>query len=569
MQIPVQKLKEILISENFITEADFNALAAEAERMGQNPAEVLISKDIISQEYLSDLLASYFGVEKASLSVKQIDRNVLKLIPEEIARKKRVIVFFKEDDGTFDIAMEDPSDLAIIGFLEQSLGGKVRPFLALEGDLNKGFAMYGQEMSQDFRQIIEDNIKESLRTGKRGEEAAAEVPIVAIVDNLISYALATRASDIHFEIFQDGILVRYRVDGVLHEIMKIPKEVHAAITARVKLLAGLKIDEHYKPQDGRFRYKISGTTDVLDVRVSILPTYYGEKVEMRLLSAAQRPLSLKELGMMEDTASIVLENIKKSYGMALVCGPTGSGKTTTLYSILNLLNRPEVNIVTIEDPIEYDVKFINQTQINPQAGIAFASGLRSILRQDPNIIMVGEIRDAETADISVQAALTGHLVLSSLHTNDAPTAVPRLIDMNVVPFLVAAVINVVLAQRLVRSICLECIYSMEPSNEIISVIENQLKELGIGEDFKMPKLIYAGKGCQACGGTGYRGRIGIFEILNVTEEVRKIIISSEFSLDLLKKIARSQGMISMFEDGLRKVERGVTTVEEILRVIRE
>jgi len=351
--------------------------------------------------------------------------------------------------------------------------------------------------------------------------------------------------------------------------MKIPKEVHSAIVARVKLLGGLKIDEHYKPQDGRFRYKISGGKDVLDVRVSVLPTYYGEKVEMRLLAAAQRPLSLKEVGLLEDAVDVVMENIKKSYGMIVVCGPTGSGKTTTLYSILGLLNRPEVNIVTIEDPIEYDIKFINQTQINPQAGITFAGGLRSILRQDPNIIMVGEIRDPETADISVQAALTGHLVLSSLHTNDAPTAVPRLIDMNIVPFLVAAVVNMVLAQRLVRSICLECIYSMEPSKETVDVIKRQLKELGIEETFKTPKLIYAGKGCQACGGTGYRGRTGIFEILNITEEVRKIIISPDFSLDGLKKVARAQGMISMFEDGLRKVERGMTTIEEVLRVIRE
>jgi type II secretory ATPase GspE/PulE/Tfp pilus assembly ATPase PilB-like protein len=255
--------------------------------------------------------------------------------------------------------------------------------------------------------------------------------------------------------------------------------------------------------------------------------------------------------------------------MILVCGPTGSGKTTTLYSILGLLNNPRVNIVTIEDPIEYDIKFINQTQINPQAGVTFASGLRSILRQDPNIIMVGEIRDNETADIAVQSALTGHLVLSSLHTNDAPTTIPRLLDMGVVPFLASAVINMILAQRLVRSICLECIYSVEPSPEIVKAIETQLKELGVSGTYKIPKLIYAGKGCPACGGTGYRGRIGIFEILNVTEEIRKIIISSDFSLDNLKKVGRQEGMISMFEDGLRKVERGITTVEELLRVIRE
>jgi type IV pilus assembly protein PilB len=568
MKIPVEKIKEIFISEGFINEKDFNDIVADSERMGQDVLDVLVSKGIVSQDYLDTLLASYFGVEKINLNASQINKDILNLLPEEIAKQKKVIIFQKEPGDIIDAAMADPGDLATIEFLEQYLKTKIKPFLATEGDLNTGFAMYGKAMSQDFRQIIEDNIKKSMRSGKRGEEAAADVPIVAIVDNLISYALSSRASDIHFEIFQDGIFIRYRIDGVLHEIMEIPKEVHAAIVARVKLLAGLKIDEHYKPQDGRFRYKI-GENEVLDVRVSILPTYYGEKVEMRLLSAAQRPLSLKELGLMDDSIEIVMSNIKKSYGLILVCGPTGSGKTTTLYSILGLLNNPQVNIVTIEDPIEYDIKFINQTQINPQAGVTFASGLRSILRQDPNIIMVGEIRDNETADISVQSALTGHLVLSSLHTNDAPTTIPRLLDMGIVSFLVSAVINMVLAQRLVRSICLECIYSIEPSPEIIKTIQTQLKELGISETYKIPKLIYAGKGCPSCGGTGYRGRVGIFEILNVTEDIRKIIISPDFSLDNLKKVARQEGMVSMFEDGLRKVERGITTVEELLRVIRE
>lgn len=569
MQIPVQKLKELVVGEGFISEADFDALAEESTRLGHKVAEVLVSKNIISPEYLADLLSAYFGVEKANLNARDIDVEVLQLLPEELARQKKSIVFARDESGIFDVAMEDPSDLVTIEFLEQNLGGKVRSFLALEGDLNKGFAMYGKALSHDFRKIIEENIKESLRIGKSGEEASTEVPVVAVVDNLISYAVSTRASDIHFEIFEDGILVRYRIDGVLHEIMKVPKEVHAAIVARVKLLAGLKIDEHYKPQDGRFRYKITGGKEVLDVRVSILPTYYGEKLEMRLLAAAQRPLSLKELGVLDDSIATIMENIKKSYGMILVCGPTGSGKTTTLYSLLGLLNHPEVNIVTIEDPIEYDVKFINQTQINPQAGITFSTGLRSILRQDPNIIMVGEIRDSDTADISVQAALTGHLVLSSLHTNDATTVVPRLIDMKVVPFLVAAVINMILAQRLVRTICHECIFSEPPKKEVIDIIEKQLKELGIESGYKVPRLVFSGRGCPACGGTGYRGRIGIFEVLNVTEDIRKMIISPDFSLDNLKAVARKQGMITMFEDGLKKVELGITTFEEVLRVIRE
>jgi type II secretory ATPase GspE/PulE/Tfp pilus assembly ATPase PilB-like protein len=329
----------------------------------------------------------------------------------------------------------------------------------------------------------------------------------------------------------------------------------------------MKIDEHSKPQDGRFRYKVGG--DIVDLRVSIIPTFHGEKVEMRILAGAQKPLSFQELGMMDDTIAILEENIKKTYGMILTTGPTGSGKTTTLYSILNVLNRPEVNIVTIEDPIEYDMKYINQMQINPQAGITFATGLRAILRQDPNIIMVGEIRDEETAEIAVHSALTGHLVLSSLHTNDAPTAIPRLIDMKVAPFLVAAVLNMVLAQRLVRKICLSCIMSYTPEPSLKEIVQKQLKELGIEEDFKLPKLLYKGKGCEACGHLGFSGRLGIFEALNISEEIRKIIVSPELTLDAIRAQAKKEGMVTMFEDGLRKAEQGLTTIEEVLRVIRE
>ncbi|MDD5430806.1 MAG: GspE/PulE family protein [Candidatus Pacebacteria bacterium] len=568
MRIPTQKLKEFLIKDGLIAEANFDTLAMEAERQGYDVADVLVSRNIISKTYLTGLLSAFFGVEEARLGERQIDESVLKLLPEELSRQRRVIVFNKQPDGFYSVAMEDPGNLETIEFLERYLKGKVRPYLASEDDLNKGFALYGLRLSESFKKIIEQNIAESLRLGKRGEEAAAEVPIVAIVDNLVNYAFSSRASDIHFEIFEDEILIRYRIDGVLFEIIRISKEVHAAIVARVKLLAGLKIDEHYKPQDGRFRMKIG--TSSLDIRVSVIPTYYGEKVEMRLLASAQRPLSLQELGMLEDMQKIVMENIAKTYGMVLVCGPTGSGKTTTLYSLLNMLNRPEVNIVTVEDPIEYDIKYVNQTQINPQAGITFAGGLRSILRQDPNIILVGEIRDEETAGISVQSALTGHLVLSSLHTNDAPTTVPRLIDMKVVPFLVSAVLNVIIAQRLVRKICHVCIYSKNLSENEQKTIEDQSKEFKIeGSEIKIPKIVYEGKGCPACGGSGYQGRMAIFEVMEVTEAIRKFIVSPEFSLDGLRIMARKYGMISMFEDGLRKAETGMTTLEEVLRVIRE
>ncbi len=567
LQIPEQRLKALLMEDKLISETDFNAISEEAKRLGQGVAETLISRGLVTKLYYENLLAKYFNVQMADLMSREIDKSVLKLLPEELSRQKRAVLFGKEPDGTISVAMEDPSDLVNIEFLEQYLKTRVKPYLAVVSDLNKGFAFYGEATAIDYNKLIEEAVIASKQSRVKGEDAAEDVPIVSIIDNIISYAMALRASDIHIEIFDDAILIRYRIDGILKEIFKIPKEIHPSIVARIKLLGGLKIDEHSKPQDGRFRYQ-SGS-DIIDIRVAIMSTFYGEKVEMRLLPASTRPLSFAELGMLPDTVKVLEENIKKSYGMILVTGPTGSGKSTTLYAILGRLNRPEVNIVTVEDPIEYDIKFINQTQINMKAGITFADGMRAILRQDPNVIMVGEIRDSETAEIAVQSALTGHLVLSSLHTNDAPTAVPRFIDINVPSFLVAAVLNIIVAQRLVRQVCKNCMYSYAPSEDLIAAVAKQVKELGITDDFKMPKFIYAGKGCPVCGGSGYLGRIGIFEVLNITEEVRKLIISPDFSLDKLRQLAKEQGMITMFEDGLRKIERGVTTIDELLRVIRE
>ena len=568
LQIPNQKLKEILVKEDLISAENFDKLAVESKRMGQNMADVLISQSIVRPEYFYSLVAKYVGVELVNLGGRAIEEKTLRKLSEDLARQKRALIFKEESDGTLDVAMEDPSDLATIEFLEKNLKAKIKPFLATSDDLNGGFAFYGRHLTEDFKKIIEENIQASLRK-KIGdvEEAAKDVPIVAIIDNILSYAISLQASDIHIEILENLILIRYRIDGVLHEIIRMPKEVHPAIVARIKLLGSLKIDEHLKPQDGRFRHKIG--PDMIDIRISIIPVFYGEKVEMRLLPSTQRPLSMEELGILEDTRKIIEENIKKTYGMILVCGPTGSGKTTTLYSILNILNRPEVNIVTIEDPIEYDIKYVNQTQINPLAGITFATGLRSILRQDPNIIMVGEIRDEETAEISVHSALTGHLVLSSLHTNDAATSVPRLVDMKVVPFLVAAVLNVSIAQRLVRKICLNCIESYAIDKDTAAFLEKQLKEVNPYSKLTIPKFLYRGKGCTVCHGTGYRGRNGIYEVLNIDEELRKLIVKPEFALGDLNEVAKRKGMMTMFEDGLRKAALGMTTVEEILRVIRE
>ena len=569
VKIPDQQLKEILVKEKLIAEEDFDSILVIAKRMGQQVADILVSRNYIKFDYYKQLVGRYFGVPLANLVHQVIDEVVIRLLPEDIARQKRIIIFKKDPDGALHVAMNDPTDLAAIEFLNSRFKAKIVPYLGSADDIDKGFEVYGRRSAEDFKTTIEENIQASIRAqifGKAEKEAAAEVPIVAIVNSLISYALASRASDIHIEILEDTILVRYRIDGVLHEILRLPKEVHAPIIARIKLLAALRLDEHAKPQDGRFRYQASG--EPLDIRVAVIPTFYGEKVEMRLLLATNRALAFEEIGMLEDTIKLVKGNIAKTYGIVLVTGPTGSGKSTTLYAMVNVLNKPEVNICTVEDPVEYDMKYINQTQVNTAAGITFASGLRALLRQDPNIIMVGEIRDSETADIAVQAALTGHLVISSLHTNDAPSAIPRLFDMKVEPFLAAAVLNLIMAQRLVRKICPECVTPQEVSPEIAAAIKNQLKLVGADAD-KLPKKLFKGKGCQSCNYIGFKGRMAIFEAFEVDEEMRGIIVDPHFTLDNLKKALRKNGMTSMFEDGLRKAENGMTTIEEVLRVIRE
>lgn len=567
LNIPNDKLKEFLLNEGLVTEKQFEEALREAQRMERNTADILISRGLITDDYYLSLVAKFYGVKKARISPKKIDIKVVKLLPEKIAREKQAVVFNKNKDGSFDVALEDPTDLQTIEFLSKYLKGKINPYLATAGDLKRVFSLYGKASTEQFKTIIEENIQKSLRSKAKGiEQAASDLPIVAIVDNLIAYAISLRASDIHIEVLEDSILVRYRIDGILQEIIRMPKAVDPAIVARIKLLAGLKLDEHAKPQDGRFRYKVG--KELMDIRVAIMPTFYGEKVEMRLLSATAKPFSLEELGFFEDHISIIKANLKKTYGMILVTGPTGSGKTTTLYSLISMLNKPEVNIVTIEDPIEYDMKYVNQTQINPTAGITFAAGLRQIVRQDPDIIMVGEIRDDDTAKISVQAALTGHLLLSSLHTNDAPTAVPRLVDLGVQPFLVSASLNLVEAQRLVRRICRDCIYSYKPDEVTVEAIKKQAAELGL-EGIKMPTTLYKGGGCSTCNGSGYQGRMAILEILNINEEIRKLIVSPKFTLDALRILARKQGMMTMFEDGLRKAVKGLTTIDEVMRVIRE
>ena len=566
--VPASDLKQRLVSDGIVTAEVFDTLLAAADRKSQSIIDVLISDAHVDGTYLRETLAALLGVKLARLDAS-LDDTLVKQLPESIARTREVVLFRREADGSVAVAMANPSDLDTIAFLRQYLGRNVIPYLATPEDLSRGFQVYGLQTATDFTRTIEENVRASLQN-KAGtaEEAAAQLPIVAIVDNLISYAATSGASDIHVEALEDSTLIRYRIDGILREIMRVPREVHSSITARLKLLAALKIDEHYKPQDGRFRYTI--VNDAVDCRVSVLPTYYGEKVVLRLLAATDKPLSLEELGMFGREAEVVTKALNKAYGMILVTGPTGSGKSTSLYALMNIVNQPDVNIVTVEDPVEYNMRYVNQSQINPAAGVTFASGIRSILRQDPDIIMVGEVRDAETADVSVQAALTGHLVLTTLHTNDAPTAIPRLIDLNVPPFLAASVVNAIVAQRLVRKICPQCISSYSPDQVTLDTVSEQLNVLGIPEEQRpQMKILYKGKGCTSCHGTGYRGRLGIYEVLEVNDDVRALIGAHETDMTAVRVAARKAGMRSMFEDGMSKAEQALTSIEEVLRVIRE
>jgi len=568
MAISLQVLKPILLQSGLVSEDKFNKALEISKRTGQNVTDILISDGTMTKEYLTEIVSNFLKIPQVRLRGKDISYEVLNILPEDIARSRSVAVFAKEGEY-LNMAMIDPTDLESIEFIQRYVNMPLKVFITTDDDLRNIYALYRQKIAENFKSIVEENIKQAAKIeGLSLEQAAVELPIIALFDNVIEYASSLNATDIHVERLGDAVLIRFRIDGLLKEVIRLPKETHPAIIARIKVLSNLQIDEHNRPQDGRFKYKKGD--EVFDIRISILPTMYGEKVAMRLLQGALKPLSFEELGMQPYSADILSANIKRTYGAILVTGPTGSGKTTTLYSVLNKLNRPEVNVVTIEDPIEYEMKYVNQIQVNEKAGLSFADGLRSIVRQDPNIIMVGEIRDGETAGIAVNAALTGHLVLSTLHTNDATTAVPRLFDMGVEPFLVSATINAIVAQRLVRRICKDCIYSIPVTEDAKALVKKYFAESPYKKTkYSIPAQLYKGKGCKICNFTGYKGRLAIYEILDVNEDMRGLIQSAHFSLDSLRESAGKNNMMTMFEDGLVKAELGLTTIEEILRVIKE
>jgi type IV pilus assembly protein PilB len=540
----------------------------ESKEKGVRFEKVLIGGDLISDKNLGRVIADMISVPFVSLSEVPIDSAVLKIIPEVYAKSKKVIAFKRNKDG-LHLALANPTDIQTLQFVEKKIGSKVIKYYSTIGDIENALALYSKDVKKAFDEIIAESVSLAKNVKK------PKPSIIRIVDTTLVYAYQNKASDVHIEPMDEKSLIRFRIDGILHDIVELPVELHSQIVTRVKVLANLRTDEHQTAQDGKISYKIG--TESLDIRVSVVPITDGEKIVMRLLSEKSRQFSLQDLGLSAADLKKIQTAYEKPHGMILATGPTGCGKTTTLYSVLKLMNKRDVNIMTIEDPVEYDIEGVNQIQVNAKTGLTFAKGLRSIVRQDPDIILVGEIRDKETADISVNAAMTGHLVLSTLHTNDAPTSIPRLIDLNIEPFLVATTINVIIAQRLVRKICSKC----RVSKEIGDLKENIKGVKGTGRTGELTLdmmgkyfgengagRIYFGKGCQVCHNTGYVGRVGIFEVIVIDDKVRKVI-SEKKDASVIRKVAIEAGMRPMIEDGFEKVKKGVTTIEEVLRVTKE
>lgn len=557
MVVSDEQIKTIVLNVKLLDQERLNDLVKYAKNSEISLADALIDKDIISDENLGILIADSLKLPFIVLGKISIPEDVFRTIPEKFARKFKVIPFAR-DASEVRIATSDPNNFMIKDMITQKTGQRVTAYYATERDIYNKLWIYRKDLQNTFDALVAKEVK------TLGKSVAFAAPIAKIVDMIVNYAYQDRASDIHIEPEENGTLIRFRIDGILHDVLKLPKQLHDQVVTRIKVLSSLRTDEHMSPQDGKMRIELED--EKLDIRVSILPIVYGEKIVLRLLASHFRQFSLVDLGMNEADLQRVNNGFAKSFGMVLSTGPTGSGKTTSIYSILKIINTREKNITTIEDPVEYRIKGVNQIQTNAKAELTFASGLRSILRQDPNVVFVGEIRDSETAGIAVDAALTGHLVLSTLHTNDAATALPRLIDMQIEPFLVASTVNVIVAQRLVRKICEMCKSSFDVSEE--ELLRN-LPEYAVRKNMgtKHEYRVYRGKGCEVCHKTGYAGRIGVFEVLEVSNEIRKLINEKNTS-DLILKQAVKEGMTTMLDDGLIKVTKGLTTIEEVLRVTK-
>jgi len=549
-----KKVGEILVDQGLLTVAQVNEALEEQKVTGEKIGQVLISKGWITEQELEQVLAIQRGIVSFNLSQYIIEPKIANLIPEDVARKYKLMPVFCIEN-TLTIAMAEPDNVFIIDELQRKTNYIIEPVLANEIDIRKAQDQY-YGTSGTLNEIIESIDKEKLAEGEKlGEEA----PIVKLVNLLITQAVQQRSSDIHIEPEERFLGIRYRIDGILHRQSALPKDLQPAIISRLKIMANLDIAEKRLPQDGRMLMRLGNKE--IDFRVSTCPTIHGENVVLRILDKSSLTLDLGSLGFPNRDLKKFKEMINSPYGIVLVTGPTGSGKTTTLYSALQMLNKEDVNIMTVEDPVEYQFPRMRQIQVNPRAGLVFASALRSFLRQDPDIIMVGEIRDLETAQISVQAALTGHLVFSTLHTNDAPTAFTRLIDMGVEPFLVSSSLLGVLAQRLVRKVCEKCKETYKPSEEL-------LKTLDLGNLLYKDLTLSRGIGCKVCNQSGYSGRTGIYELLKVTPDIQALVLKRA-SADDIREVAQKEGMKVLREVAIEKLLEGITTPEEVARVTME
>jgi type IV pilus assembly protein PilB len=559
-------LQKIIEKQNILPSGEIKKLFGEAKTKNQALENLLFEKKIISPRMLYQKAAEYFKLPFVDLRDKKIDKKLWETLPLNLIEAHNTILI--EDNRSYAVlATANPGDLEIFEFITKKLNKKINIFVASPDEISSLIRANQKTLS-----FASNDLEKDLYP-----ELENDSPTKTI-NKIIEYAMQEGSSDIHFEPEENDIIIRYRIDGILHEVMHLPKKGQNSLTSRIKIMSNLKVDEHRMPQDGRFKFQAGGNK--ISIRISTIPSMEGEKIVMRLLNEKTRLLSLEQLGAQTETLEKIKTNIKKSRGLILVTGPTGSGKTTTLYTIIGLLNRPEVNISTIEDPVEYRIPKINQSQINTKIGFTFATGLRAFLRQDPDIIMVGEIRDKETAEIAIHAGLTGHLVLSTLHTNDAVSSIFRLIDMGVPRFLLSATASLIIAQRLVRKICPHCIQSFNLDSKTVKELERDLdtkkiiavltkKKIIASTDSKLQSMLfYRGTGCEKCNHTGYKGRIGIYEALEVSPAVAELI-SQGAELSEIKKYVETDDWISMVDDGFIKAKNGITTIEELLRVANE
>lgn len=603
MRIADSLAEQLLKASGKVSDEQLAELRKQSAKDKKPLQDLAIKNNLISEKDLTKLYADEIDVPLVELNPKDIKKDILKLLPERIARQYNAVVFETDENGTKLVAMDDPDDIQALNFLQKQLGNNIRVYIATNSQLQAIMDQYreGGTIGRELTKVISGEEAEEVPDEPDKEDLAENSPIAQTVNLLIEYAINAGASDVHVEPREDFVLIRYRIDGMLREVNKLPRKMLNALVSRIKILSNLKIDEHRAPQDGRFKVEVGGGLYAL--RVSTLPVADGEKVVMRILNESSKAASFDQLGFWGVALETLNHAIVQPHGMILVTGPTGSGKSTTLFSVLTMLNTPNVNISTVEDPVEYRIPGVNQTQVNPIAGMTFTNGLRALLRQDPNIIMVGEIRDGETAELAVQAALTGHLVFSTLHTNNAATCLPRLLEMGIEPFLIASTVRAVIGQRLVRRLCSECKEAYVPdearlkqlaktfkivdeaSMKRVHELELSAQEGGIGMPTDQRKSSVSSEasttasgikrlfkahedGCTNCNHSGYKGRIGIYEVLHNSETVQQLIVGNSTS-DHIQTAAIQEGMLTMQLDGFIKALRGETTIEEILRVTAE